>query len=432
MARTIRNAKIDSRSARARLSSRREPYWTVMAEGRALGYRKGKKGGTWIARWRDPVGKQHYQTLGAADDALDADGESILTCAQAQARARPWFDDQATAHSAGWVHKGPYTVKTALEDYHAWMESEGKRTVADSRTRAASLILPSLGKLEVTKLTTAQIRDWRDGLAEAPARLRTSQGEDQRFRETPTDEDTLRRRRSTANRTLTILKAALNHAFNEGRVPSDLAWRRVKPFKGVDGVRVRYLTVAEGRRLVNASAPEFRPIVRAALLTGCRYGELAALNAGDFNPDSGTLHIRQSKNGHGRHIVLTDEGAELFEGLSAGRAADAPMLPRKDGKRWGKSHQARPLKEACQRAKVDISFHELRHTYASLAIMKGLELLPLARNLGHGDTRMVEKHYGHLTESYVAKRIRATAPRFGNAITASSNVTVVGSARKQR
>ena len=53
MARTIRNPKIDSRSARAKLPQRPEPYWTVISEGCALGYRRGSKGGKWIARFRD-------------------------------------------------------------------------------------------------------------------------------------------------------------------------------------------------------------------------------------------------------------------------------------------------------------------------------------------------------------------------------------------
>jgi hypothetical protein len=48
MARTVRNAKIDTRSARARLPGRREPYRTVISMGCALGYRRGAKGGTWI------------------------------------------------------------------------------------------------------------------------------------------------------------------------------------------------------------------------------------------------------------------------------------------------------------------------------------------------------------------------------------------------
>ena len=63
--------------------------------------------------------------------------------------------------------------------------------------------------------------------------------------------------------------------------------------------------------------------------------------------------------------------------------------------------------------KPRISFHGLRHTWASLAIEKGLPLLVVAKNLGHADGRMVEKHYGHLTESYVAKAVREHAPRFG-------------------
>jgi hypothetical protein len=49
-----------------------------------------------------------------------------------------------------------------------------------------------------------------------------------------------------------------------------------------------------------------------------------------------------------------------------------------------------------------------------------MPLMVVARNLGHSDTRMVEKHYGHLAPSYVSDAVRAHAPRFG--ITASSNV----------
>jgi hypothetical protein len=45
--------------------------------------------------------------------------------------------------------------------------------------------------------------------------------------------------------------------------------------------------------------------------------------------------------------------------------------------------------------------------------MNGMPLMVVAKNLGHADTRMVEKHYGHLSPSYVAEAIRAGAPRFG-------------------
>ena len=66
------------------------------------------------------------------------------------------------------------------------------------------------------------------------------------------DHEAVRRRRASANRTLTVLKAALNRAWREGKISSDEAWRRVEPFEEVDAARVRYLTVAEAKRLLNA------------------------------------------------------------------------------------------------------------------------------------------------------------------------------------
>ena len=59
------------------------------------------------------------------------------------------------------------------------------------------------------------------------------------------------------------------------------------------------------------------------------------------------------------------------------------------------------------------NFHVTRHTWASHAVMNRMPLLVVAKNLGHSDTRMVEKHYGHLAPSYVADAVRAGAPRFG-------------------
>jgi integrase len=126
------------------------------------------------------------------------------------------------------------------------------------------------------------------------------------------------------------------------------------------------------------------------------------------------VHVRTSKSGKGRHIVLNDEGAALFRSLTAGKAGDATLLTKGDGSRWGPCHQAHPMAKACARASIKpaASFHILRHTWASLAVMAGAPLMVVARNLGHADTRMVERHYGHLAPSYIADAIRAAAPKF--------------------
>jgi integrase len=192
---------------------------------------------------------------------------------------------------------------------------------------------------------------------------------------------------------------------------------------------VRHLTIAGAQRLMNASEEDFRKLVRSALLTGARFGELAAATVADFNPNGGgTLHIRTSKSGKARHIVLTEEGTTYFATLTAGRRPRDLLLPKADGGRWLKSHQTRPMKDACTNGAIDppASFHVLRHTYASLMIMNGAPLMVVARNLGHADTRMVEKHYGHLAQSFISDAIRAAAPRFG--IAAESNVVAMESA----
>jgi integrase len=113
--------------------------------------------------------------------------------------------------------------------------------------------------------------------------------------------------------------------------------------------------------------------------------------------------------------VLTEEGQEFFKQVCAGRAGDEVMLCRENRTPWGNSNQQFPMRKACLRAKITpaVGFHQLRHTWASLAIMNGTPLFVVAKNLGHRDTTMVELHYGHLAHSYITEAIRAGAPRFG-------------------
>jgi integrase len=211
-----------------------------------------------------------------------------------------------------------------------------------------------------------------------------------------------------------MLKAALNRAFQAGRVASDQAWRRVKPFARVDEAVVRYLTADEAQRLVNACKDDFRRIVQAALLTGCRYSELTRLRASAFNQDSGTIAIRLSK-GKVRHVTLTDEGVRCFLACTQGQPSTAHVFLRDDGAVWGPSRQQRPLEEASKAAGISppVTFHILRHTHGSHLAMQGVPMGVIAKQLGHSDTRMTEKHYAHLAPNYVADTIRANFPRLG-------------------
>jgi integrase len=314
--------------------------------------------------------------------------------------------------------------------HFAHLEAQGQ-SIATQRYHAAAFINPALGKIEVTALTTAHLTRWHGDLAKAAPRVRTAHGQPQQHRSIGKDDDEAkRRRRSSANRIRVTLVAALNHAWEQGTVPSNAAWARAKAFANVAVARTHALTTEEARRLINACTSEFRALVTAALQTGARYGELGRLKVADFNVDSGTLAIWKSKSGKPRHVVLTSEGAEFFASITAGRDPSETMLRRDNGGAWGKSNQQTLMRAACFRARISppIGFHQLRHTWASLAVMSGLPLMVVARNLGHVDTAMVEKHYGHLTQDYVAKAIREHAPRFG--VVPPTNVTPLVGSRK--
>jgi integrase len=405
MARTIREARLGTITARSRLKPGRQPHWHTIVAGREhLGWQRWPqdKAGRWVLR-RRRGGNYSIEQIGIADDdrSRPADGVSVLSFEQARAKA---------VELAGSEDRpaGKITVSRAVADYIDFVKAQGRST-RYAESVAVTYILPKLGNAEVASLTSTQLRRWLGDVASQPARKRAKAGRSQ-FKAVSEDEESVRRRRSSANRVLAVLKAALNHAFDERRVASNDAWgRRVKKFKGVDAARVRYLSTDEAVRLINASDPDFRLLVRAALETGMRYGELARLEVADFNSDAGTVAVRKSKTNKSRHVILTAEGASFFRRVCAGRVGGEFMLLRGNGLPWRASNQGRLMAASNARAKIDppITFHGLRHTWASLAVMNGVPLMVVARNLGHVDTKQVERNYGHLSRSYVFDAIRA-------------------------
>jgi integrase len=231
-----------------------------------------------------------------------------------------------------------------------------------------------------------------------------------------------RRRKERVNRVLNNVLACLNLALENEKVSSDAAWAKLKRFKGTEQARVRWLELGECTRLTNACAAEFRRIVQGGLLTGARWSELRRLRAKDYDASAGTVLIARTKRKKARHIYLTDEGKGAFEQWTTGLGRDASVFTDVSGEQWGTHDQHRPMLNARKVAGLDadVTFHILRHTYASILVKAGVHLSIVAQSLGHADTRMVEKHYGHLAPSHVAQAIRANLPNFG--VETTSNV----------
>jgi integrase len=427
MARQVRDARLETRTAREKLAADGKPYWRDLDPGLHLGYRRLKgRVGKWVARFYGGEGTYREETFATADDLSAANGGDVLDYRQAQREARRRRDERVQiVAGAG----RPLTVADAIARYLESLEARGKDAV-DARCRAETAILPALGHVRVSELTTDRLRQWLMSLAKTPRRRRTAEGQPQRFHAGSDDPEALRRRRNTANRLAAILRAALTHAYRDGLVASDHAWRRLKLFENVTAARARYLSLAETTRLLNACEPAFRNLVQAALASGCRYGELYRLTVGDFDAQAGTIQVLRSKTGRARHVHLTDEGIAFFSALCAGRSSDEPILRRANGLAWGPSNQTAPMLQACKRAGISppIGIHVLRHTYCSHAVMRGAPLFTVARALGHADLRMIQKHYGHLSSDHVREAIRAAVPEFG---LTSANVRPIGETSKR-
>jgi len=413
-----------SKTKREAIPVSSSPYWQSIHTCGHIGYYKGKNARKWYARYRNEGHNAGYakKTIGTVDDFTEADGEITLTHRDALLKAQAWFRE-IELQRAGLMPTGKYTVKDAIDDYARWYKIH-RKSWSQLEPQINAHILPALGDIEISRLTTRKINDWLYQLAETPPRRRTSKIDtDHNFGMIQTEEDK-RKRKSTANRILTTLKAALNKAYENKRVASDDEWRRVKPFRDVDHPRVQYLQSDEIVRIVNASKPDFRPMVQAAIYTGCRYGELCNMRASDYNYDTAAIDIPVSKTGKPRTVHLSPEAQEFFETqvLPAKSSADL-MFAHPNGEAWEKSHQTRRMREASQKANIDpaISFNILRHTHASQLAMAGVPMAFIAKQLGNS-VKICEKHYAKIAPSYVGEAIRANFPVLG--INKDSNIQV--------
>jgi integrase len=366
MTRQVEDVPIHSAKVRAKLPISKHAVWKGLVPGKHLGYRKGSNGGVWVVRVR--VGTTYKEVkLGSADDADDC---GALSYAQACKAALAYHPDAKSAA----------TVSCAVSAYLDWFR-QNRRGLKPTASMLKNHILPALGTVELDRLTAAMLRGWLASLG-----TRVGKG--------------------SANRVWVILRAVLNQAYATGLIDSDEAWRRVQAFKVTDTVRMSRLSVSECRRLIVACPSDFRDLVRAALFTGGRYGELAAMQVSDFNCGAGTILFRVTKSGHERYVPLNAQGLEFFKKLCAGRDGSESILSKRDGTAWKPSEQTKRMAKACADAGIQVvNFHALRHTYASLLVESGVPIIAVARALGHADSRLTENVYAHLSPSYLSEQL---------------------------
>src|SRR5690606_2343348 len=166
----------------------------------------------------------------------------------------------------------------------------------------------------------------------------------------------------------------LNHAFAEGKVTSDFAWREaLKPIKGATRRRELYLDRDQRRALIENAAPDVAELLRGLALLPLRPGALAGLNAGDYNPRLKTLRVGVDKAGKDRKLILQGATADFLAKHTEGKAPDAPLLTRADGARWNKDAWKDPVKAAVLAAGLpaEATAYTLRHSVITDLVADG-------------------------------------------------------------
>jgi integrase len=386
MARRPRSSQLENRTNRLKLSVRKKPHaFTAIAPGIALAYRRNQSAGTWVVRVADGKGGNWTKGFAIADDHENADGEHVLTFWQAQ--------DKAKALARGSVADGrPCTVAEALDEYERDLAARGG--LAGNVSRVRHHLPPALAAKAVVLLTSRELQHWRDRLDMKPASI---------------------------NRTIRVLKAALNFAAkHDPRIVNTNAWK-----VGLVGLRdahtARNVILADEQvRSLIAAAYEINPafglLVEVAATTGARPSQLGKLEVGDLqqNGDGPRLLMPSSRKGHaGKHIerrpvpIPVSLAARLRQ-AAAGREATAALLLRADGKAWGSitADYRAPFERAVARVGLpSVTFYALRHSSIARSLLAGVPMR-LVAVVHDTSTVMIERTYSRYIADHADTLLR--------------------------
>lgn len=177
-------------------------------------------------------------------------------------------------------------------------------------------------------------------------------------------------------------------------------------------------TAHEVQAFLNATAADaapYHPLFYVALTTGLRPGELLALEWGDIGHDS--IRVERTITDPAKRLVgppktrssfrevpLATDARDVLLAYRRARAWDGvegiPVFTTPDGRRSHHSNVTRSLRVWAKKAGVraDLKVHDLRHTYASMAIASGMDVAELARRLGHANPGITLRTYVHFFE----------------------------------
>jgi integrase len=408
MSKTIHESTITTKNARSRLE--KGIHWRSIDPDSHIGYRKGARGGRWVARWYLSDQKYAQETLGSADDVYPANGVDILDFSQALTVARTLILDRRT--NAKIESAGPIpTVKSAVHEYIERRETRERAEHGDvgmkrdTRSRLTKYVLNStIADIPLHKLDDDELRSWR---AQLPPKLKTA----------------------TIKRLSNDLKACLNAAatMHRKKLPATFT-RNIQ-----EGLKVEAAEAAEARRQVLPDADIKRILIAARSIdekqawngdlfrllavmasTGARMSQVIRMTVHDVQHTEKRLLIPVSFKGRGTKrieetaVPVSDDILGVLRPITNGRSGSDPLFERwvhiqrtptvwkreKRGPWKSPSELTRPWRAITDAAGLtdDLVPYCLRHSSIVRGLRNGLPTRLVAA-LHDTSVAMIEKHY---------------------------------------
>ena len=376
--------RLNGNVARRRAGDKKFMLWDDLLPGFGLRFSpSGTK--SWIVQYEER-GKQRYRTLGRV-------GELDAGAARKRARAllaKVCLDVLPEAPVRRSKHDAPVLLFSEYgwrfwNDYAPHWKPNTQKRSAHSIHRDLN---PVFGNMPITEINRPDIMRWRDGLSSLPG---------------------------TYNRAIPVLSIMLGYAEQLGLRP-----KGSNPCKGIPRYKVRkherFLSAREYRRLsvmlkeLYAERPRVAAAIRLLAFTGARCGEIQNLRWEWIKPPR--IELPDSKTGP-KTLYLNAPALEVLDGLRAGEDRGLIFQSAWGGKPMNIGHYWRQVRGRA--ALPDVRLHDLRHSFASVAIVNGVSLSLIGKLLGHALPETTAR-YAHLSDNSIAEAAERVSGSLASAL----------------
>jgi integrase len=374
----------ETATARQKLDIRKKPHWLRLGPGLSLGYRRNIGAGTWSVRASDHAGGEWLKRFGIADDHEPADGRRVLSYTQAVDEARKLVrqgDDTEDPTK-------PLTLDQALTRYGDDLRARAANPYNAKQPRVH--LTPTLLAKPLTLITAQELKHWRDGLV-TRAKVKPA----------------------TINRMMNGLQAALELAAKH----RSHVWRAGLESLP-DSQRARNVVLSDAKVLELVAACYAQDAALGLLadvlaISGSRASQCVRLHVDDLILGAKPkLMMPRSGKGGGRgraarksenfSVPITPALAAKLQRAAAGRAPDAFLLLRSDGREWNQTNvhadYRRPAIAAIAAVDLDpttTTFYSFRHSSITRQLLRGVPIRVVAA-VHDTSTLQIERNYSKL------------------------------------